>query len=251
LKSHRYFNVKASLENIYIRNYNMLKRIAFIVLLIAASSTVLAQYDNQKKQRSQSPSGSRNGRFETSVILAYQTSTDKASEGGSELDIDSTVGWGFTIGWNWTEKLNVAYRLTSTGPKYLATIVPEDELLDPQTIEHKMSKYSHQLNLTYNFSGKAFTPFIQGGLGMASVDSNVPTGGVDGGCWWDPWWGYICFADWETYSTREFSYNLGLGARWDINTALFTRAAYSMEFVNAKNGTLNFGTAILELGLMF
>ena len=229
----------------------MLKRIAFIVLLIAASSTVLAQYDNQKKQRSQSPSGSRNGRFETSVILAYQKGTDKAFEGGSTLDIDDESGWGFSIGWNWTENLNVAYRLMSTEPKYMATIVPEGDPGGRQTVEHTLSKYSHQFNATHNFSEKAFTPFIAGGLGWAKIDSNVPTGGLEGGCWWDPWWGYICFADWETYNTSKFSYNLGLGVRWDFSTAVFTRAAFNMEFVTLDSGTFNFGTAIVELGLMF
>ena len=71
------------------------------------------------------------------------------------------------------------------------------------------------------------------------------------GCWWDPWWGYICLADWETYTSTELTYILGLGFRWDINSALFTRATYGMEFVNLDNGYIQFGTAVLEMGLMF
>ena len=114
-----------------------------------------------------------------------------------------------------------------------------------------MSKSTHQFNVTYNFSRKAFTPFVVAGIGWTKLDSNVPTGGVDVGCWWDPWWGYICFGDWQTFETSEFTYNLGLGLRWDINNAVFTRAAYSREFLKVDNGTLNFDMAILELGLMF
>ena len=226
----------------------MLKRLAFITLLVAMSSAVLAQYDHQRKERS--PAGSRDTRFETSVILAYQNGVDETAEGGSSLEVDSHVGWGFTIGWNWTENWNLSYRLLATKPDYVAVIVPEDPEIGPQTVEHTLSKYSHQFNVTYNFSNRAFTPFVMAGVGATRVDSNI-IAGLQAGCWWDPWWGYICFSDWKTYASTEFSYSLGLGLRWDINNALFTRAAYSREFLSLDNGTLNFDMAIFELGLMF
>ena len=229
----------------------MLKRLALIALLVVTSSTVLAQYDNQKKDSSQSAAGSRDTRFEGSVILAYQNGVEESSEGGSAIDVDSTLGWGINVGWNWTAKLNLAYRLLATKPNYLATVVPDDEALLPQTIEHKLSKYSHQFNVTYNFSEKAFTPFVLAGVGWTKIDSNVPSGPPDTACWWDPWWGYICISDWRTYQATEFSYNLGLGVRWDINNAVFTKAAYSREYLKLDNGTLNFDTAVLEIGLMF
>jgi len=227
----------------------MLRRVTLLLLLLAFSSTVLAQYDNPRKKPS--AAGSRDTRFETSVILAYQTGLSETSEGGSSLDIDTTMGWGVSFGWNWTAKWNLSYRFLSTNPNYIAVIVPEDPDILPVPIDYKLSKLSHQLNVTYNFSEKAFTPFVIGGLGWTKVDSNVPTGGRDVGCWWDPWWGYICFADWKTFDTTEFTYNLGVGVRWDINNAIYTRAAYSREFLKVDNGTLNFDMAILEFGLLF
>lgn len=227
----------------------MIKRFFMFFLLLAFSSAVLAQYDNPKKKRS--AAGSRDTRFETSVILAYQNGLDESSEGGSSLDIDSTLGWGVNFGWNWTEKWNLSYKFISSKPKYLAVIVPDETDAVPVSIQHELSKMSHQLNATYDFSAKAFTPFVTGGIGWTKIDSGVPTGGADVGCWWDPWWGYICFADWKTYKASEFTYNLGVGVRWDINNAIFTRAAYSREFIKVDNGTLNFDMAILEMGLMF
>ena len=231
----------------------MLKRLALIALLVVSSSTVLAQYDNQRKDRSPSAAGSRDTRFEASVILAYQNGLEESSEGGSSIDVDSQLGWGISVGWNWTAKWNLSYRLVATEPNYLATIVPDndDPSALPQTVEHKMSKYSHQLNATYNFSEKAFTPFVLAGIGWTKLDSNIPGGPPNTACWWDPWWGYICISDWETYQTSEFTYNLGLGLRWDINNAVFTKATYSREFLKVDNGTLNFDMAILEVGLMF
>ena len=133
----------------------------------------------------------------------------------------------------------------------MATIVTDEDTPVQQTIEHSMSKYSHQLNLTYHFLDGAFTPFATAGIGVASVDSNVPNGSVEGGCWWDPWWGYVCYSNWETYTSSELAYSLGLGFRWDINTAVFARGAYSVEYIDLDSGSLDFGTFIFELGLMF
>ena len=227
----------------------MLRRFTLLVLLVSFSCTVLAQYDSPSRKRSSA--GSRDGRFEASVILAYQTSSEESFEGGSELAIDSTAGWGISFGWNWTDKLNLQYRLLSTSPKYQALVVPEDPLLVPIYVNYKMQKYSHQLNATYNFSRKPFTPFVVGGIGFTKLDSNILDGPPQTGCWWHPWWGYICFTDWSTYGSTEFTYNLGVGFRWDINNAVYTKAAFSREFISLDNGSLNFDIATVEMGLMF
>lgn len=227
----------------------MLKKFSLIVLLLTASSMALAQYDNRKKERSSF--GSRDGRFETSVILAYQSGINQTSEGGSSLDIDSSAGWGVSFGWNWTAKLNLAYRLMANKPSYLAVIVPEDPGELTQTFEQKLSKVSHQLNATYHFLDGSLTPYVSAGIGYTKLDSNIAEGPPLVGCWWDPWWGYICFGEWETFSTSEFSYNVGVGLRWDINNAVYTRAAYNREFISLKNGSVDFATMTVEVGLMF
>ena len=227
----------------------MLKRFFLFALLLLSSTVVLAQYDNRQKERSKF--GSRDGRFETSVILAFQTGMDESSEGGSSLEIDSATGWGISIGWNWTARLNLQYRLLSTSPRYRAVIVPEDPDALTQTVEHKMSKYSHQLNATYHFMKGPFTPFVVGGIGYGTLDSNIASEPPVVGCWWDPWWGYICTGEWETFKASEFTYNIGVGLRWDINNAFYSRALYSREFISLKNGSLDFDTATLEVGLMF
>ena len=134
-------------------------------------------------------------------------------------------------------------------PRYRATFNTEDEGL--VSVRHEMSVYSGQFNGTWNLMEGSFTPYLQLGAGWTYVDSNVSDGPPVTGCWWDPWWGYICISDWRTYETSEFSYNLGLGVRWDINNAVFTRAAYSREYLSLDNGTLNFDMLTLEMGLMF
>ncbi len=227
----------------------MLRRISLIALLLISSTSVFAQYDHPRKEQTQA--GSREGRWEGSVILAYQNGLQQSNEGGSEIDVDSAAGWGISAAWNWTDRLSLSYRLLSTSPNYTATIVPEDPLAEPVVINHKMSKLSNQLNLTYNFSRRAFTPFVVAGVGWTKLNSNVPDAPPAIGCWWDPWWGYICVSDWKTYKTSGFSYNLGAGLRWDINDVIFTKATYSREFLDVKSGSIDLDTAILEVGMMF
>ena len=227
----------------------MLKRVTLFSLLMLASSVALAQYDNQKRERSQF--GSRDGRFETSVILAYQTGFSNEGEGGSSIDVEDSAGWGFTIGWNWTEKINFQYRLTSNEPKYLAVIVNEDPNILPLDIERKMSKLSHRLNASYHFMSGGFSPYISGGIGYTKVDSNFPKGSPQVGCWWDPWWGYICATSYNSYSSSEFTYNIGAGIRWDFSNAFFSRVEYNREFISVDSGSLDIDTFSLEMGMMF
>jgi len=216
----------------------MTKRIALFVLLMIFSSVALAQ-----------SYGSREGRLEGSFLVNYQVGQDESFEGGAALDIDDSMGWGFSFGWNWTSKVNLSYSFMVNKPDYSAVIVPDGEA--PQTVDHELSKYSHHFNGTYHFLDGDLTPFVTGGIGWTKLDSNIADGLPEVGCWWDPWWGYVCFQDWDTYSETEFTYNLGVGVRWDINSNLFSRAAYSREFISVKGGDLNFDMATLEIGWMF
>lgn len=229
----------------------MLKRISLLALLIVVSTSVFAQYDHPRKKERVKTS-EREDRWEGSVILAYQTGLNKSNEGGSSLDINSSASWGLSAAWNWTGNWNLSYRFMLDKPGYTAIYVPDDPDLDEAEIrDHKMTKTSHQFNVTYNFSKKAFSPFLEAGIGYTKLNSNIPNAPPEVGCWWDPWWGYICVSDWQTYETSGFSYNFGAGLRWDVNDSIFTKAAYSREYVDVNNGSIHFDMAILELGLMF
>jgi opacity protein-like surface antigen len=225
----------------------MLKRLILLLVLITLSSSVFAQRFNKQG----SSYGSRDDRFEASLLLNYQSSVSKDLEEGSSLDIDSSAGWGFTLGWNWSSKWNTAYKFSMNKPDYTAVIVPENPDLETQTLNYKMSKITHQFNATYNFFDKPLTPFVQAGVGITTLDSNVPDQPPVTGCWWDPWWGYVCTTTWSTYKTTKFSYNAGIGLRWDVNNAFYMRGSYNKEWVSVDSGSLSFNTFTLEAGLMF
>lgn len=223
------------------------QRLIVLLLLLAASSSLQAQRFNQQRDYS----GLRDGTWEASLLIGNQGSLDVTGENGSSVDIDSALGWGLTFGWNWTPKWNFSYRFMLAKPDYTAVIVPEDPARPPQPFGYSADRYSNQLNATYHFFDGPLTPFLAAGIGYAKLDTNVPTAPPEVGCWWDPWWGYICFSDWSTYDTSGFSYNLGLGLRWDVNGALFMRGAWNREFFSGDRADFDFDTLTLELGLMW
>ena len=234
----------------------MLKRVFILVILMLFSVSILAQYDHpRKKDRSRTIDSrtidSRNGRFEAALVLPYQNSVSASDEEGSAVDVDSSMGWGFSLGWNWTEQVNLSYKYMMNKPKYEATFIPDDLVNSPVHIGYKMSKTSHQLNATYNILKRPLTPFIAGGVGYTKLNSNIPNGLDRPACWWDPWYGYICSTEWNTFKASEFTYNVGVGLRWDFSDFMFTKAAYTKEFLSLDKGSLDFDYLTLELGLMF
>ena len=207
-------------------------------MLLAVTSSLHAQRFNKKQEYD----GLRDGTWEASLLIGSQGSLDFAGDNGSSLKIDSELAWGFTAGWNWTPRLNFSYT---------AIFVPEDPELPTGMVDYSADRYSSQLNATYHFFKGPITPYVQAGLGWAKLDSNVPSQPPTTGCWWDPWWGYICFTDWQTYEATGLSYNVGVGLRWDVNGALFVKGAYNREFFSADRADFDFDTLTLEAGLMW
>ena len=150
-------------------------------------------------------------------------------------------------GYNFSEHINIAAEFGWNSANYDVRSV--DESGDPVKFSGTLSTSKLFFNGTYNILPRALTPFVTGGFGWTFIDSNIPSG--DTTCWWDPWWGYNCLTDWDTFAATEFPYNLGVGVRWNINRMLYTRASYNREFLDVKNVKLDFDMAILEFGVMF
>ena len=167
----------------------ILKRLTVLLLLLAISSSVHAQRFNQKRVYE----GMRDGTWEATLMIGSQGSLDAEGQNGSGVSIDSEIAWGFSIGWNWTERWNFNYRFTLAKPDYMATIVPQDPDIPNQTLDYSADRYANQLNAIWHWFKGPLTPYLQAGIGYTKLDSNVPSRPPDIDCWWDPWWGYICF----------------------------------------------------------
>ena len=221
--------------------------LALLLALLAASSSLHAQRFNPPREYD----GARDGTWESSLLIGSESGVDVVGDGGSSVDIDGAFSWGFTIGWNMTRHWNFSYRFLMANPDYSAVIVPEAEGSAPIDVNYNLDRYSNQFSASYNFLKGPLTPYVQAGAGWTKIDSNIPETPPVVGCWWDPWWGYICDVGYSTYDSSGFSYNLGAGVRWDINSALWMRGAWNREFYSADRADLDFDTLTLEVGLMW
>ncbi len=192
---------------------------------------------------------SRTQTWEFLVAVPYVAAQSIEATGGSKIDTNSSVGMGFGIGYNFDEKLAMSVDIAWNSPSFDATIVSADDPpLDPRRDNGEMETSNWQINLRYHFMTGAFTPYITGGLGWTYIDSNIAAGPPEISCWWDPWYGNICYDYQPTYSDWRFSYNAAAGVRFDMNESVFMRASVGMGWIDLQGGNQDFTIGRFEIG---
>ena len=197
-------------------------------------------------------SGPRPGDVEYTLGPAQHFSDSFQGEGGSSLDLSSRTGVRMGVEYFTSSKLSVGFDMTWARPSYSAVLVPEDG--SPEVaISHRATVFTGHLSGSYYFLDGEFTPFVEGGLGWTFFDSNVTDGPPITGCWWDPWWGYICSSFYSTFSSTNFSYGVGAGLRWNFGRDKAVTAGYRWLEVEAdglgKKPVLE--TAVIEFAFRF
>ncbi len=198
--------------------------------------------------------GNRAQSWEWSIGTLYQESKAMGSEGGSTLDVDDAFGLALNIGYNFTDNLSLGLDFDWIEPDYKAVLIDDTVVpADSTVIDHKFTQFNWRVKGTYSFLDGPFRPFIEGGVGWTFVDSNVADGPPIVGCWWHPWWGYICDGFYNTFSDDTFTYGLGLGARYYFPGGTFLKAGYSVWELDdvGKAGDSSLSGIRLEFGWDF
>ena len=202
-----------------------------------------------------SPYRGRRGRYEITLQPRYVASKDIGADGGSKLELDQALGFGLGFGYNFTNRFALHLDGSWARSDYQAKIATTDSAGNPTgttTVGGKLDTATVALNLSYYLLDGPVTPFLLGGIGWTFVDSNIPSGPPQGVCWWDPWYGYVCTAYQNTYTKSYFSYNLGLGARWDVFPGFFLRGSAGWQWMDlGRAGTTDFMGGRLDVGYMF
>lgn len=193
--------------------------------------------------------GERAGKWDFGVQTQYMGSESVDASTGSSLAIDSKLGFGLVFGYNISNKLAVNFDMSWSRPDYTATLVREDGGPD-ETLQHSLDMFTGQLKGAYYFMEGKFSPFVEAGLGWTYIDSNIASSPPITGCWWDPWWGYVCSNFYDTYSDSNFSYGGGVGVRWELGYNTYVRASYSLLRLDlgSSAGTPEFEFGRLEFG---
>jgi opacity protein-like surface antigen len=196
-----------------------------------------------------------------SISAIYQDSLSAGGEGGaatavpdtSSLSVSSELGFGLNFGYNFNEHFALGLDIEYIRPDYKATLVPEDPLDDPVFIDHELTQWNWRLKGTWNLTEGPLVPYVDFGYGWTNVDSNVIDGPPITGCWWDPWWGYVCENFYSTFSSTETSWGGAVGLRYDLSMEGFLRLSWNRwELDSGGNSSdLTLESIRLEYGWTF
>ena len=218
---------------------------ALLVTLIFLLPALTAAQGFGSQNRAQS--------WDFAIGAIYQGSESVGGEESSSLNVDNAWGFGFNIGYNFNSRLALSLDLDFLRPDYTAILTPEDPNDEPLRIDHRLSQFNGRFKGTFNLMEGPLVPYIEAGAGWTYVDSNVADGPPQTGCWWHPWWGYICSNFYQTFSSTETTYGGGLGIRYELRGGAFVKASYNYWKLNSGGNSddFNLASARLEYGWNF
>lgn len=212
-----------------------------LILLAVISSNVQADfYDSRVKK------------WEFYLAPQITDSKDLQFENGATANLEQDSSLGFGVGYNLSSHIELALEFVSNDTNYTSTAIPEDPAESPVTSRGSIYTSTINFGFTFNFLTTPFTPYVTANLGSTYIDSGVYTGNVGSGCWWYPYYGYICGPVAQTYTSTELSYGAALGLRYDFNRKLYMKGEARKSFIDMGNSnTPDFDTLRLIFGFMF
>jgi len=181
----------------------------------------------------------RAGTWETRLGVLFTMSSDWDFEGGTKADIQSDQSFLIGAGYHLSDQLELGGNFTYGQTDYSAEIAGDQDGNQAPDITYDVrGEYESSTLLfdaTWNFMPGQFTPYVTANAGWAWIDTNIATGPPQTGCWWDPWWGYVCTTFQDTKSLDGFSYGLGIGARYDFSDSYAIKAAYRIQWTDISN----------------
>jgi opacity protein-like surface antigen len=190
------------------------------------------------------------GQWEATVGVVASNSTSVDFDGGTSADIDSGFGFSAGFGYHFTDRLRFGSTFTYDSKDYTANVVG-DAAGESFSTDGSLDTMSVMLDAAYSFLTGPFTPYVVGGVGWAWVDTNIASAPPEVGCWWHPWWGYVCTSWQDTKTVDSLAYEVGIGMRYSFSNALAADAAYRMRWMDFDNATGSPSTDTLQLNLVW
>jgi len=169
--------------------------------------------------------------WDFSIQTRYTDSRDFDGGNGTSVSLNDDLGWGFGFGYNANERFNIGMLMSWRSISYNATVVDATDPTDIVQYNSWLDTGTFAVTADWNILPKRFTPYINGMLGWTMIDTNIAAS-YQTGCWYDPWWGYVCDTYASTYGTDEGSWALGAGLRLEVNPQFFLRIGYEKDWIN-------------------
>jgi opacity protein-like surface antigen len=184
----------------------------------------------------------RTGKTDVYGIGEYLHSDDitfNGPAGDVKVKMDDTGLGGFGVAYHFNDFLSLRGDFMFGGANFKADVQTGPASFTE--VQHDAFLQTGRLNLDYNIINRRITPFVTVGIGYQYLETELNNAPPVGSCYWDPWWGYVCYYDhpiaWET----DFTWNVGAGFRWNITDNLFIKAmvgANWLEYSGAKDITM-------------
>ena len=194
----------------------------------------------------------RAGKWGVAIVPTLTNSKVLQFDNGAEADLNKRSGFGMYFGYNFNGHVELGGIFGASNSNYTGTRVIDDGNGTTEKFTANMYTSTLAIDLAYNFLKGPFTPYVNGFLGSTYIDSGIPTGDITTGCWWDPWWGYICAPVAQTYTSTRFNYGAGIGLRYDINRILFIKGGVTQNRLDISTAnSSDFTTYQLYIGFKF
>ena len=225
----------------------MRRTLVFVTTLLILATVATAA----RAQLSGRPQMTRSDRWDFSIQTRYTSSQDYVGDGGSSLHIQEDLGWGFGFSYNFNQHFNLGMLFTWRSVPFESVAIDVDDPGNTNRYSGQMSTSTFGVSGEYNVLKGRFTPYVNGSMGWLHVNTNIFAGWTSG-CWWDPWWGYICSPFYSAYSDTNFSWNVGAGLRYDFSRDMFVRGGYELNTIDGNSGAdPTFDAFRIELGWKF
>jgi opacity protein-like surface antigen len=196
-------------------------------------------------------SADRDRGWEFGAEVTYALSNDVRFNGGTTLDVEDDIGVALIFGYRFDSKLELQFSLDWNEVDYSGVLQSAQFPGLTASVNGTMETFTPRFGATYNFIDGPLTPFVTGGIGWSFIDTNIPTGQVQVGCWWDPWWGQICTPYQPTKDVDGFMYEAGIGARWDVGQSYSFRLAYQKRWIDIGKTSSTPDFDRFELGFVY
>jgi hypothetical protein len=193
--------------------------------------TILCSLDAYSELRAYNDKSLREKRAEISLGFRHLGEFTLEGKESGQLRGQSSNGFLLEGGYNYTQKWFFGGYFSLNTSDYSADVI--DVNGNPDQLYSTLSFFDLQFITRYNFLRNVFTPYIEAGLGMTSIDSGIASGNVVETCWWDPLFGYYVCGYRQTNKTiTDVSATLGLGLRYEATKKSFLKLASSYRITN-------------------
>jgi opacity protein-like surface antigen len=213
--------------------------------LVLVSVAALLASQGAGAQMTNGASSGVTGDWEFRIGPVFTESKNVSFDGGSNADVKSTTGIKIGTGYYVSDHLIVGGNFSYAQPDFNGTARSST---GGTSLEGGRADFSTLMfDASYTLLEGPIKPFGAVGLGWNWVHTNIATGPPQTGCWWDPWYGYVCSGYQPTHSSSNFAYQVGAGVKFNFSRQFAIDVAYKYTWIDLEHASSTPGIGSVEL----